>query len=190
MAPHLPEVDAVLSSASGCGVTLQDYARLVADEPLAQETSTQSSNQASYQNIAKDFVSKLQDVSEYLASLPLRAPERLVVGGEPRPAAGLKVAWHAPPTLQHGLGVTQQVEPLLEQAGYRLVPVADAHLCCGSAGTYSVTQPKLSLQLQQAKVAALQAGTPDVIATANVGCQLHIGAEAKAPVLHWLQLLE
>lgn len=178
--PWLGKVDAVLSTASGCGVTLKDYPRLLAGD-------------TTYQPLALQFANKLMDASEYLQRLPVAATSRLPQGlaspsGEAQKP--LKVAWHSPCTLQHGQKLTGKVEKLLQAAGYELVPVADAHLCCGSAGTYSITQPKLSEQLQQQKVAALQAQQPDLIATANVGCQLHIEAAAEVPVVHWLSLLE
>ena len=98
-------------------------------------------------------------------------------------------AWHSPCTLQHGQQLKGVVEDLLQRAGYRLVPVANAHLCCGSAGTYSVLQHRLADELRAQKLAALTEGQPDVIATANVGCQLHLRDGAAVPVRHWLELL-
>ena len=83
----------------------------------------------------------------------------------------------------------RQVETLLQQLGYELTPVVDSHLCCGSAGTYSLLQPQLSQQLLQQKLAALQQPQPQVIATANIGCQLHLASQAGVPVMHWLELL-
>jgi glycolate oxidase iron-sulfur subunit len=183
VAPWLDKVDAILSSASGCGVTLKDYPRLLAGD-------------ADYLPMAQQFADKLVDASEYLRRLPVTATSQLPKGvGRASVAAGdgepqLKVAWHSPCTLQHGQKLTGHVEKLLGAAGYMLVPVADAHICCGSAGTYAITQPKLSEQLQLQKVAALQAAEPDIIATANVGCQLHIGSAAQVPVVHWITLLE
>jgi glycolate oxidase iron-sulfur subunit len=81
------------------------------------------------------------------------------------------------------------VEQLLRGAGYQLVEVADPHLCCGSAGTYSLLEPELSERLRDQKVAALRVGRPQVIATANIGCQLHLAGAAGVPVRHWLELL-
>ncbi len=176
--------EAIISTASGCGVHVKAYGRLVKDAALS----------AAAARIAELTV----DVAEFIASLP---PLR---SSQPR-----RVAWHAPCTLQHGQRVTGVVERLLRAAGHELVPVADAQLCCGSAGTYSVLQPVLAQALGTRKLAALSAGRPDVIATANVGCQLHLGAIQRhvaahdqpaslaptgravpaLPVLHWLQLL-
>jgi glycolate oxidase iron-sulfur subunit len=82
------------------------------------------------------------------------------------------------------------VEPSLAKLGFALTAVPDAHLCCGSAGTYSLTQPQLSRQLRDNKIAALESGEPEIIATANIGCQLHLEAVASTPVVHWLELLD
>ena len=81
------------------------------------------------------------------------------------------------------------VEDLLERSGYTLLPVADSHLCCGSAGTYSILQPELSMRLRDNKLEALQAHAPDVIATANIGCHTHMAGASSVPVVHWIELL-
>jgi glycolate oxidase iron-sulfur subunit len=91
--------------------------------------------------------------------------------------------------LQHGQKINGRVEEILGRAGYTLVDVADGHLCCGSAGTYSVLEPELADELKRDKLAKLTADDPDVIVTANVGCQSHLQADARVPVLHWVQLL-
>jgi glycolate oxidase iron-sulfur subunit len=83
-----------------------------------------------------------------------------------------------------------RVEEILEALGLELTPVADAHLCCGSAGTYSLLQPVLAEELRANKLAALDAGKPDLIATANIGCLIHLGASSRRPVRHWIELLE
>jgi len=167
LAPWLSRVDAILSTASGCGVTVKDYGRLAAAEPTLAEP-------------AERLARLTLDVAEYLATLPTPPA---------RAAAYRRVAWHPPCTLQHGQRVTGIVERLLTAAGYELQPVADAHLCCGSAGTYALLEPGLSGALRTRKLAALEAHRPDVIATANIGCQLHLGAAAGVPVRHWLSLL-
>src|SRR5256885_6784622 len=100
-----------------------------------------------------------------------------------------RVAFHAPCTLQHALKVTGTVEGLLTGAGLALPPATDRHQCCGSAGTYSILQPQLSAQLLRQKVAALESGTPDLIATANIGCLTHIGGGTSVPGDHWGGLL-
>jgi glycolate oxidase iron-sulfur subunit len=174
--PHLDGIDAILSTASGCGVTIKDYGRLFAHD-------------AERAPLARRVAELTRDVAEYLATLP---------GEWARDPAHARVAWHPPCTLQHGQRVTGVVERLLRQAGYDLVPVRDAHLCCGSAGTYSLLEPARAERLGSAKRAALLAANPDIIATANIGCQLHLsaarpaarlGANEPVPVRHWIELL-
>jgi len=167
LAPHLDGLDAIVSTASGCGVTVKDYGRLLAED-------------AEHAALAARVASLTVDVAEYLGGLDVEWA---------RDPAIERVAWHAPCTLQHGQRVTGVVETLLRGAGYELVPVQDPHLCCGSAGTYSILEPALATSLRDRKLAALGAHAPQVIATANVGCQLHLAAGAGVPVLHWLQLL-
>ncbi len=101
-----------------------------------------------------------------------------------------KVAFQSPCSLQHGMKLKGRVEEILLALGLELTPVADAHLCCGSAGTYSMLQPKLSRELKAAKLTALEAGRPDVIATANIGCLAHLADGAQRPVRHWIELLD
>ncbi|MCZ6710494.1 MAG: glycolate oxidase subunit GlcF [Gammaproteobacteria bacterium] len=168
LAPYLDDVEAVVSTASGCGVTIKDYPRLLADD-------------ADYAPRAAALARKFQDVARFvtLENLGCRKIEGV-----------RRVAWHSPCTLQHGLQITGVVENLLQGAGYELVPVADAHLCCGSAGTYSLLEPRLSAELRERKLAALCAQEPDVIATANVGCQMHLSGATRVAVRHWLELLQ
>jgi glycolate oxidase iron-sulfur subunit len=108
----------------------------------------------------------------------------------PSAGRGRRVAFHPPCTLQHGLKLRGVVEKILTAAGFELVPVPDPHLCCGSAGTYSILQPELSRQLQAAKLTALSLHAPDIVATANVGCQHHLQAGTDTPVYHWIELLD
>ena len=157
---------AVVSTASGCGVTIKDYARLLADD-------------AEFAERARRVADATLDVAEYLTAHPLP---------DGTPGAGKRVAWHAPCTFTHGQGLADLIEPLLVRAGYQLTQVAQTHLCCGSAGTYSYLQPELASALRERKLAALCGDTPDVIATANVGCQLHLD-NTHTPVVHWVTLL-
>ncbi len=159
------DAERIVSTASGCGVTLKEYDRILATAP-------------DYAAAAKRFAAKVCDVSELLHGLEFGKRDDLH-----------RVAWHAPCTLQHGQKVTGHVEDLLTRAGYELVPVRDAHLCCGSAGSYSILQPDIATELKQRKTAALMEHRPDVIATANIGCQMHLGDGSDVPVMHWLQLL-
>jgi glycolate oxidase iron-sulfur subunit len=168
LAEQLEEVEAVVSTASGCGVTIKDYPRLLMDD-------------AEYAPRAAALARKFQDAAEFVTGENLAC--RKIDDFE-------RVAWQAPCTLQHGQQITGIVEKLLQGAGYELVGVKDAHLCCGSAGTYSVLQPELAAELRDRKLATLCAGEPDVIATANVGCQTHLAAGANVAVRHWLELLQ
>ena len=158
--------EAILSTASGCGVTVKEYGRLASESGAAEQ--------------ARWVAAKTRDASEYLLGLAA-----LPKSGTPR-----RVAVHSPCTLQHGQRVRGTVERLLERAGHTLVPTRDAHLCCGSAGTYSVLQARLANELRESKIAALTEAQPDVIATANIGCALHLAAAAPVPVVHWVELLE
>ena len=103
---------------------------------------------------------------------------------------GVRVAYQSSCTLQHGQKLSGAVENILRRCGYTLTAVADGHLCCGAAGTYTLLQPVLSQQLLDNKLAALQQGEPDVIATANIGCQLHLESASGVPVKHWIELLD
>ena len=117
-----------------------------------------------------------------VAGLPL---DQLKINGQ-----GLRIAFHSPCTLQHGQKILGRVEAALRGAGYALTTITDSHLCCGSAGTYSLLQPALSRQLLNNKLNALQKDTPECIVTANIGCQLHLAGGAEVPVGHWIELLD
>jgi len=108
----------------------------------------------------------------------------------PRLTLATRIAFHSPCTLQHGQKLGGVVEALLTQAGFELSPVADSHLCCGSAGTYSVLQPEIAAQLRENKLAALGAGKPAVIASANIGCITHLQEGSLLPVRHWVELID
>jgi glycolate oxidase iron-sulfur subunit len=166
--PHLDSVEAIISTASGCGVTVKDYERLFVDDPL-------------YARRAAAVAAKTLDVSEFLGQSGFEFSASKV---------DKKVAWHAPCTLQHGQQLGAHVEKILADAGYVLTFVADPHLCCGSAGTYSILQARMADQLRDQKLNALLAGDPELVATANVGCQSHLSAGSGVPVHHWIELLE
>jgi glycolate oxidase iron-sulfur subunit len=167
--PHIEGgVEAIVVTATGCGVSVRDFGRLLADDP-------------EYAEKAKKVSSLYRDLIEVVEV----HADRLEVDG----AAGRRVAVHTPCSMQHGLGLNQRVERLLAGLGYRLCRVEEAHLCCGSAGTYSMLQPALSTRLKGNKLRALTVDQPDVIATANVGCQVHLAAGSGSPVVHWIELL-
>jgi len=165
--------EAIVMTASGCGATVKEYGHLLRDDP--------------------DYAAKAQRIS----ALTLDLAE--VVGADlaklkallgARPAGEDKVAFQSPCSLQHGQQIRGTVEAALEAAGYAMVPVPDSHLCCGSAGTYSILQPELSQRLRTNKLAALHAGAPAAIATANIGCLAHLQSGTSTPVLHWIQMLD
>ena len=162
-------VEAIVITASGCGIMVKDYGML-----LAHDTA--------YAAKAQRVSELARDISEVLAREPL--PGRKIA------ARAQRVAFHSPCTLQHGLQLNGVVEGILTGAGFELVEVADAHLCCGSAGTYSLLQPVLSQRMLNNKLAALQRRQPDIIATANIGCQLQLAGRADKPVKHWIELLD
>jgi glycolate oxidase iron-sulfur subunit len=174
-----PEIErgaeAVVVTASGCGAMICDYGLLLRDDP-------------EYARKAERVSQLFRDISQVVAQA-LAGAEALP-GVAPSNKAGLRVAFHSPCTLQHGLKLRGIVEPLLKRAGCTLTSVADGHLCCGSAGSYSLLQPEISRQLKANKVAALQADAPDVIATANIGCLLHLASGSDRPVRHWIEVLE
>ena len=130
----------------------------------------------------------MKDMSEVIAAEKdaLKALPPLASRLSPSP----KIAFHAPCSLQHGLKMKGKVEALLADLGFELTPVPDAHLCCGSAGTYSILQPELSQQLLQNKITALTSGAPTAIVTANIGCQSHLQTATALPVMHWIEALD
>ncbi|SEN36308.1 glycolate oxidase subunit GlcF [Halomonas caseinilytica] len=167
--PHIEAgCEAIVQTASGCGAFVKEYGDLLADDPAYADKAAHVSARA------KDLVEILED--EPLDNLALANRERL--------------AFHCPCTLQHAQRLGGHVEGVLARLGFPLTPVRDAHLCCGSAGTYSITQPTLATQLRDNKLDALEEGQPDVIATANIGCQSHLAGADRTPVRHWIELVD
>jgi glycolate oxidase iron-sulfur subunit len=159
-------LDAIVINTSGCGTTVKDYGHMFRNEPLADDAATVS-------GLAKD-------ISEVLATLGL--PE-----GAPK---GLRVAYHAACSLQHGQQIRSAPKDLLKRAGFDVVEPADSHLCCGSAGTYNLLQPGISSDLKRRKVATLEAKAPQVIAAGTIGCMMQIGSGTGIPVVHTVELLD
>jgi glycolate oxidase iron-sulfur subunit len=158
--------EAIVITASGCGAVIKQYGLLLQHD-------------VAYADKAKKVSALARDISEVLINEPL-----------PIAKTRTRVAFHSPCTLQHGQQLAGVVETILQNAGFELCRIEDAHLCCGSAGTYSILQAALSQRLLKNKVQALQADQPEIIATANIGCQLHIATTADKPVVHWIELLE
>lgn len=159
----------VVSSASACGLMLKDYGRLLARD-------------GTYAARAQRLSDAVRDLAEVIL------PSDLERAGTGR-GTGLRVAWQAPCTLQHGQRLGGRVEALLVAAGCRLVPTAESTMCCGSAGTFSILQPRLARELRERKLAALLRDRPDVIATANVGCLEHLRTASPVPVRHWIEIV-
>lgn len=162
-------VEAIVITASGCGAVVKEYGELLAGD-------------AEYAEKAVRVSAMCRDISEVLMV------EGIQNLGNSKSA--VKVAFHSPCTLQHGQKIVGVVESLLQSVGYELTPVVDSHLCCGSAGTYSILQPELAQKLLLNKLCALEEAGPDVIATGNVGCQIHLATRSSVPVKHWIELLD
>ncbi len=166
--PHVEAgAEAIVITASACTAMVKEYSDLLAADPK-------------YAEKAARIASMTLDISQVLAAekrSALRSNEKR------------RVAFHSPCTLQHGQKLPRVVEDILSEAGFDLTPVPDAHLCCGSAGTYSILQHELSARLLKNKVAALEGGNPQIVATANIGCLAHLQTGTTLPVVHWIQLL-
>ena len=159
-------LDAVVINTSGCGTTVKDYGHMFRNDPLAADAAAVSA--------------MAMDISELLVKIGL--PE----GAE----KGLKVAYHAACSLQHGQQIKTHPKDLLKRVGFSVVEPADSHLCCGSAGTYNLLQPEISQQLKARKVQTLEAKEPDIIAAGNIGCMMQIGSGTKTPIVHTVELLD
>lgn len=167
--PHIEQgAEAIVITASGCGATLQEYGYLLRDDSVYAEKAAKVSA------LSRDIADILAD--EDLSKLNV-------------PAIQQRIAVHCPCTQQHALKLPGKVKALLQQQGFQVTQTRNDHLCCGSAGTYSLLQADLSHQLRDNKVADLTKDNPDMIVTANIGCQLHLGGKAEVPVKHWLELL-
>jgi glycolate oxidase iron-sulfur subunit len=161
-------LDAIVITASGCGTTIKDYGYMLRNDPAYAEKAARVSALA-------------KDISEYLVSLDL---------GAPAVQSGLTVAYQSACSLQHGQKITRQPKDLLATAGFKVRDIAEAHLCCGSAGTYNIMQPDIARTLRGRKVANIERTGADVIATGNIGCMTHIAGGTDIPILHTVELLD
>ncbi len=164
-------VEAIVMNASGCGVTVKEYGHLLAHDPA-------------YAERAKRISELTKDLSEIIPAFEKELEQKL--------AGKLKkrVAYHPPCTLQHGQQIRGKVEGVLKACGVDVKLCADSHLCCGSAGTYSVTQPELSYKLRDNKLKNLEATDPEMIVSANIGCLTHLQSGTDTPVRHWIELID
>ena len=164
-------VEAIVMTASGCGSTVKEYGYLLAhDERYAAK--------------ARRIAELTKDLSEILPAYEAELQKKL------RGKISRRVAYHPPCSLQHGQQIRGKVEGLLGALGVDVQLCNDSHLCCGSAGTYSVLQPELAYKLRDDKLANLQATRPDVIVSANIGCQTHLQSGTDTPVSHWIELID
>ncbi|MBR0345961.1 MAG: glycolate oxidase subunit GlcF, partial [Rudaea sp.] len=166
--------EAIVINASGCSAMVKDYAHLLRDDPL-------------YRDKAQRVVAATRDLAEFLPK-PLQA-----LAAQPRaplPETLHRVAFHPPCTLQHAQKITGAVEGILSAFGAELAPFAEAHLCCGSAGTYSILQPEFSQRLRERKLENLQRANPAMILSANVGCLGQLEPAAQVPVRHWIEWID
>lgn len=172
--PHVEAgAETIVMNASGCGVMVKEYGHLLRHDPRYAERAARIS-------------ALTLDVSEILPQFADRLAE---LAGD-RPDGAQRVAYHPPCTLQHGQQIRGNVEALLTRLGIDVRLCADSHLCCGSAGTYSVLQPELAYQLRDNKLANLEATQPETIVSANIGCITHLQSGTPTPVVHWVELVD
>lgn len=169
--PLVEQVEAIVMTASGCGVTVKEYGHLLAHDPAYA---------AKAQRISALTRDLSEVIPEFESELAIRLTGKLAK----------RVAWHPPCTLQHGQQIRGKVEGVLRAAGVDVKLCADSHLCCGSAGTYSVLQPALATELRDRKLKELLATEPEVIASANIGCLNHLQSGTEVPVAHWIELID
>jgi glycolate oxidase iron-sulfur subunit len=213
--PHIEQgAEAIVITASGCGVTVKEYGHLLRHDPtyaakaariseLAKDISEiVAAEGAMLKTLITHHSTAASDTSPQESNSTASATLRATGGQIPEQVRGpssaprrapiplQRVAFHAPCSLQHGLKLQGKVETLLAELGYSLTDVPEAHLCCGSAGTYSILQPTLSQRLLENKIAALTGGAPAAILTANIGCQAHLQSATALPVRHWIEALD
>ncbi|HUT48451.1 MAG TPA: glycolate oxidase subunit GlcF [Alphaproteobacteria bacterium] len=167
-----PGLDAVVINASGCGTTVKDYGYMFREDPVLAGDAAR-------------IAALTQDVTELMSGLGLQD-----TGGTGAAGKGMAVAYHSACSMQHGQGLREEPKALLAAAGFTLREPAEAHLCCGSAGTYNMLQPALAGQLRDRKVANLERTGPHVIATGNIGCLTQIAGGTAIPVVHTAELLD
>ena len=165
------EVEAIVMNASGCGATVREYGHHLRADPVYAERASLVSEH-------------VRDIAELLA--PHAADLRSRIGALPAE----RVAFHPPCTLQHWQALRPVTEKLLRDLGFHLLPFTEAHLCCGSAGTYSVLQPTLSKTLRDRKLGHISQARPEMILSSNIGCLVHLQGGTDIPVRHWVEALD
>jgi glycolate oxidase iron-sulfur subunit len=162
------QVDGIIINASGCGTTVKDYGHMLA-------------NVQGYAERAAAISVLAKDVAEFLAAYDLGPPKRW---------SSLRVGYHSACSLQHGQRIHDEPMELLKTAGFTVLDIPEAHICCGSAGTYNILQPEIARQLRDRKVANIQSVKPDVVAAGNIGCITQIGQGTDIPIVHTVELLD
>lgn len=160
-------IEGIVMTASGCGAMFKEYPHLLR-------------NDEQYKEKAELVANKTFDLTEVIDAEELK--EKLNINQK-------NIAVHTPCTLQHAQKLPSNIENIFSTCGYQLSPIKDKHLCCGSAGTYSITQPKLSEQLREQRLTGLMVGEPDLIVTANIGCLHHLDGGSTVPVRHWVEVV-
>ena len=214
--PHVENgAEAILITASGCGSMVKDYGHLLSDDDQYSDKAakiaaiTQDIGEVLLSLGAKDILANAfagtLDTAQIESAVAVRqgelrsalgpghgpdVPEKTTDASIADSDPGFAIAFHPPCSLQHGQKLQGRVETLLEGLGFRLLPFDDSQECCGSAGTYSIFQPKISSALKAKKIANIHSVSPSVIATANIGCQLHLQSVTQTPVMHWIELLD
>ncbi|HDL17188.1 MAG TPA: glycolate oxidase iron-sulfur subunit, partial [Rhizobiales bacterium] len=161
-------LDAIVINASGCGTTVKDYGHLLKRDE-------------GYRERAENIAGLTKDITEFLSEIELDAPEQW---------SDLKVAYHSACSMQHGQRVNVQPRALLKQAGFTVVEVPEGHICCGSAGTYNILQPRLAEELRDRKISNIKSVAPDFVAAGNIGCITQLQGESQIPVVHTVELLD
>jgi glycolate oxidase iron-sulfur subunit len=174
--------EAVVITASGCGTMVKEYGHHLAHDPRYAQKAARISALA--KDIGEIVFAEKEELDRLLSVRATGSQQPSQVAVKPR------IAFHSPCSLQHGQQLRGQVEAILLAAGFELTMVPDSHLCCGSAGTYSILEPQLSQRLLKNKVAALESDAPSVVATANIGCLTHIQSGATVKVKHWINVLD
>ncbi|RKZ49952.1 MAG: glycolate oxidase iron-sulfur subunit [Gammaproteobacteria bacterium] len=170
--PYIEEgIEAIVISASGCGAMIKDYGYILR-------------NDIDYKDKARQVSMMAKDVGEIIVSEKIEKLRKIIK------VSTKSYAFQNPCSLQHGQKIKDDTEVLLKKLGYQIDDIEDANQCCGSAGTYSLLQTELSEKLRRKKISAMEAVKPDVILTANIGCQLHLQQATEIPVKHWIEILE
>jgi len=164
-------VEAIVTTASGCGMMIRDYAYLLRDNPV-------------YAARAERVSALARDISEVFSPGDVARLKNMMGGAE------IRTAFQNPCSLQHGQKIKNTTEELLAALGFRLCNVPDSYACCGSAGVYSLLHNEIAAQLRSAKIGALLSGGPEVITTANIGCRMHLQQATAIPVKHWIEVVD